>query len=121
MPIRWKVVRDDRQSFVVSPNSEYSLLYIKGTIVKEKRKGLGVMCFETEELAKKFAVNALAVGIAKVIKVNGIGRGKKVKLVAYISKGTMLENYIQNFFNNQARVREAPKGTICYKSVEVLT
>jgi len=121
MSIRWKIVRDDRRSFVVSRDSEYSLLYIKGTIVKEKEKGLGIMCFETEDLAKKFAVDAVSMGLAKIIKVDGIGRGKKVKWVAYIFRESMLEDYIRHFFSNQEKPRKAPKGTICYKSVEVLT
>jgi hypothetical protein len=122
MPIRWKVVRrKNRRSYIVSPNSEYSVEYLKGSKVKENTKSLGIMCFETEELARKFAWSGISMRIAMVIKVNGIGRGKKIKEVARISSGCMLEFYIQYFLDLREISREVPEGTICYKEVEVLT
>ena len=118
MPIRWKVVRKiGRRSYIVSPDSKYSIEYIKGTTVKENKEGLGIMCFETKELARKFGRSGLRDGRVILIKVNGIGRGKKIKRVACIHCGCILELYIKL----RDAYRETPEGTICYKSVEVLT
>lgn len=119
MIIRWKVVDEKRRSYIVSPNSIHSLLYIKGTIVEEKIKGLGIMCFETEEQARDFG-RFNPPGYRKIIKVRAIGRGKRIKIIARIWKGSMLEKYLFSF-KDVAGQRMAPIGTICYKSVEVLT
>jgi hypothetical protein len=119
MVIRWKVVDKKRRSYIISPLSKHSLEYIKGSIVEEKIKGLGIMCFETEEQAKEFGKNN-SPGRRKILKVRVIGRGKKVEFVARLWKGSMLEKYLSSF-NSNADHRLAPEGTICYKKVEVLT
>ena len=119
MVIRWKVVDKKRRSYIVSPLSEHSLEYIKGTIVEEKIKGLGIMCFETEEQAKDLGKNNSPEDRI-IIKVKAIGRGKKVESVARVWKGSMLEKHLFSF-NNHIDYRMAPTGTICYEKVEVLT
>ena len=117
MVIRYKIVRSNRRSYIVSEQSKHSLVYTKGTIVKENKKGLGIMCFETREQASKFITCGESY---KIIKVRPIGRGRKVKKVAYVFKNVMLEKCILGFFNKSIPPRTSPFGTICYDSVEVL-
>jgi len=119
MVIRWKVVTSDRKSYIISPDSIHSITYIKGSTVGESIKGLGIMTFETKKQAERFGRFDIHNNY-KIIRVRGIGRGKRIKWVSYIYKGCMLEFYLKYNVNSDDPGRHAPRGTICYSKVKVI-
>lgn len=128
MPIRWKVITIDRKSSSVYTNDIWfprSLIrhYPINCIVKGDPDTPGIMVFHTERQANKLADKHHK--HLQVIKVQGIGKGKKVKVVPNL-RNTLITD-IRKFFKKTVKIGstvstwDTPPGTICYKEVEVLT
>ncbi len=117
MPIRWKVVSQNRESCMVGWCRKYCLKYKRGTVVKGVKGTLGVMVFKSEKQAEGFLgpYNGQT-----VIKVNGIGRGKVPAVLSSIIDITTIDHFYKHP-EDITMHRNVPDGTICYKSVEVLT
>lgn len=125
MPIRYKVVKErngERFSVVVS-NLKFRLRYPRHATIKAPDHTLGIMCFETRKQARSFAsINSANL----ILKVQGIGRGYKPKLVLWwISEISDFANLIKLTGIKKAIAtleaeRKAPTGTICYKKIRVL-
>jgi len=76
--VAWKVVTKDRRSFLLDPDSEYSLLYAKDSKVTAPENSAGVFCFETRASAEDFAQKQFHLGLGrkyKIIRVEPIGKG----------------------------------------------
>lgn len=123
MPIRWKVVTEDRKSCLVIA-SLYCYYYKKGSVVKARKETIGIMTF----LTLKEAQNFREVRSGKIIKVEGLGRGKRPKYKDLCHFMDVLSFYTR-ILSGKSGHKEViinneyagPKGTICYKKVKVLT
>jgi len=124
MPVRWKVVTKDRKSCLVT-DEKYCYSYKKGSIVKARKETVGVMTFTTEKAADNFMYEHFTVEqsiVREIIKVNGLGKGRRPK------RGELC-NYtdVTTFYKGNLSIASlgvdfnAPKGTMCYKKVKVLT
>ena len=113
--IRWKVLNEYKRSCYA--RGEFSLIYEKGTIVNAKAGTLGIMVFKTKTEAKLFK-KGRGFRTFHIIKVNSIGRGKVPSSISH----HILETSIRSFYKASSveNSSDPPKGTICYKSVEVL-
>ena len=128
MPIRWKVVRErSRRSCVVAPSSRHSIIYREGERVEENWLANGIMTFETKKQAENFRSRFTKPLNFITIKVFGYGRGKKYNRVITVRFNTFI-NFEKNLLKEKTAfgyyrvyTRSAPDGTICYKSVKVLT
>jgi len=137
MSIRWKVVTKERKSWSCHlmdkwlPPSLYRT-YREGTVVTAHPKSLGLMAFETEEQAKSFKRQERLPGTGAlpsrlmVIKVKGIGRGRKINEVPAVN-GLTLKQVLEPTKDILAHkflsvcTWLVPEGTICYQKVLVLT
>ena len=132
MPIRWKVVRifnDARESATVGSFSKcLTRYYQKGTTVKAYPGSFGLCCFTKLQYAKDW-VERLQEGWLRdvklqVIRVRGIGRGKRPKWLprdpnAYVATAVAKEVFADGPTRRYS-AWPVPKGTICYQEVEVL-
>lgn len=121
--IKYKVVNNTNDSAVMS-GGKYSLHYKVGTIVTAREETLGVMVFDTHHNALKFlGQRGQPNPPFKIIKVKPIGRGVRIKTVSLWSSEAGLLNYYKH--HNSPSIAylsaPAPPGTICYKSVEVIS
>jgi len=135
MPIRWKVVTKDRESWSMLLRPEifpekFVKIYNLNTIVSAHPKSLGLMTFKTKKHAKKFQSRHPVSGL-RIIKVKGIGRGYVPKAIValfrIISLNGILETTQELKTSGYSRPYcsslfwSTPVGTICYKKVKVLT
>ena len=127
--IRYKVIKD-RKSCKVPAGSKYSLEYKKG-IVKAVPGSFGIMVFKTLYDAQCFHMPD-----TEIIKVRPIGRRRKITVfascVGNATKNTANFNKFYKIYNLKKRYKKwfvffdiddflyPPKGTECYKSIEVL-
>jgi hypothetical protein len=92
--------------------------YLKGSLIEEVKGSKGIMCFYKKEDAEKFIFkNFLYKGKEKIVKVQGIGRKKKVK---FLKSGCgfdiryLLEKYKEDIESNNIT------GFVSFPSVKVL-
>ena len=132
MPIRYKVVKHmqgGRFSVTVWRDSRYCLKYPKGVVVEALENTLGIMTFNTFRNAQEFMTwNLSGNHDYSIIKVNGIGRGRKIKLVLWTPVDTDIDELGEKIkkvgwkasLKSWLSGRISPAGTICYKAIEVL-
>lgn len=114
--IRFKVVDQNRHSFLVPCTSPYCLHYKKDRVVKAKKNTIGIMVFNNIQTAKEY-VRGLATKF-EILEVDVHGHMKKIKTV---SCGVATED-LDKFYSNRSINIMAPfPGTECYPSVKVLT
>lgn len=104
----------------------YCKKYKEGSVVNAVPGTLGIMTFNTYSNALQFVRGRPAGSRFQIVKVRPIGKGKRIK---FVSAGQH-EERIRRFYKNQQLIEDerlipegaspAPKGTICYQSVEVL-
>ena len=114
--IRFKVVNQNRGSFLVPKTSPYFLHYKKDHITKALKNTIGIMVFDTIEAAQHY-VQGLAAKF-EIIKVDARGRMKKIKTV---SSGAATEDLDKFYSNRSINIMSPFPGTECYPSVKVLT
>jgi len=127
MPLRWKVVKkSNRTSCKVSNGSKYCYNYPKGKVVKARKETEGIMTFKTKKEAQTFIDDYFHPHFdAQILKVKGIGRGKKPERMCHC--GDVSQAFECLLKGDKAGIRRffciaiAPRGTLCYKSVKVLT
>lgn len=131
MPIRWKVIRFDKNGDRVSvfAPGAYKMSYPKGSIVEAEKGTLGLMVFHRKMDAEAFIDNFCCHSlIAEPIKVEGLGKGKKPKAILRhcgIDKESELDAFYRGIpmeLNPQTLIRttQAPEGTLCYDKIRVL-
>ena len=94
MAIRWKVVTEERKSLISTLAKEatydsyliklvdrVTLTYTKGKTVVPDKDTLGVLTFETKKQACDFRNLSTSVTNTKIIKVRGIGKGRRIKAI----------------------------------------
>ncbi len=125
MAIRWKVVTEDRESwsYFVLPKKLLTI-YKKGARLKTVDGSLGFLTFRTKKQAIEFAETHNISKAYKIIKLNAIGRGKRIsKVVAtyHFDCTTSLQEIMAMLRRMPLHRVNAPPGTIAYKEVEVLS
>lgn len=117
----YKVIHlDERSSFIVYVGNKYCLHYQLNTIVKAIKETLGIMCFESKGYAEIF-VEQQGVHLKrelKIIEVRPIGKASYPTKISHSISGNSLDYFYED---NSLLIMNPPKGTVCYKSVEVLT
>jgi len=113
--IAYKVVQPGSRASCVALG-KYRKIYSPGSRVIAREGTLGIFCFETIQQAE----NWIASGLNKwvIIPVKGLGEGIKPSFIVrhdYIEDDLRIEEY-----SDWLRNTDIPKGTICFKSVEVL-
>jgi len=94
MAIKWKVVTKDRRSlistlarkatydnYLIELVNKVTLTYTKGKTVIPDKDTLGVLVFETKKQAEIFRDFSVSANDTKVIKVRGIGKGRRIKVI----------------------------------------
>ena len=135
MPIRWKLVSQERKSIITvlgqrdNNQSKVKILtrdYPKDTIVTAHPKSMGLLVFAEEHQAKGFQ-NFFSQCHLKLLKVQGIGRGKRIKCVL-VDTSCLWQLIL--FLNGEeepkpdysnANILNAPEGSMAYRSIKVLT
>lgn len=121
---KWKVVKLDRTSAVVSVDNIYCLHYLKGKIVKAKKNSFGVFCFNRKYDARNFmndlSLNDLSLMNYQIIKVEPLCKGKTPKFLfnpklLKRSYELLCEEEVVGSINHSI-----PNGTICYDKIKVL-
>ena len=118
--IRWKVTNLSRESLIVL-YCRYKRIYNEGMTIRAESNSLGLMTFKRKKDAIKFA-KRISFGrkvYYKILKIQSIGRGFVPKK---ISMSVSIESL--NYFYSDDLSRQScppPDGTICYKSIKVLT
>ena len=133
MPIRYKVVSKwTRKSCVVcageSPIGTYSetlgLIYEQGTVVKARPETLGVFTFRRKKDALVWPFFKSGLANLMILRVRAHGRGKKPKEV--IQYTINIRDFLHDvkvgrpWPSSYIKWMEAPEGTLCYPSVEVM-
>ena len=117
----YKVVRILVNNVRVSvfAGGSYCREYSKDKIVEAEPGSYGIMLFETWNDAQLFMGDRTR----RIIKVQPIGRGKRVKFVSQ----SQSEDNLQEFYKTKHGTSQrnaisfaAPHGTICYPKVKVL-
>jgi len=127
--IVYKVVSKKRESVVVNQEAHrkagLTLKYKKGSIVKAKRGTLGIWCYRDRQSAEGFSYS----WGGRVIKVEGIGREKKV----VAKSGDYLMESIKRFYENYRKYKKlnvaflynsysmVPEEMVFFNKVKVLT
>ena len=109
----WKVLKKDRTSAIVD-ESPYKLCYPLGAIVKAPKNTMGVFCFEKEEYARAWAKKD-----ALIIEVEGYGKPYRPRRVLALEDKRWFKRYKE--INKKIWGIKAPKGTICFQKVKVLS
>lgn len=119
--IVYKVVHSEsRNSFGLIRYNRYCMYYPLKAIVKAIKGSVGIMCFETKESAEIFISHQYVweKEELEIIDVRPIGKANYPKSVS----AQTTEGALNNFYEDEAIVTmHPPKGTVCYKSVKVLT
>ena len=119
----YKVVRILVNNVRVSvfAGGSYCREYQKDKIVEAEPGSYGIMLFETWNDASLFRPDSWR--MRRIIKVQPIGRGKRVKFVS----SAQSEDNLYEFYKTNHRDHDwslialaAPPGTICYPKVKVL-
>ena len=136
MPVRWKVVTKDRESFLnvhlrkkafKYVNLGWSLKYEKGEVVTPVEGSVGIFVFKTKREAENYRCKVNYFDSLITIKVNGIGRGIHREVSSSLHAiAITLDLLIEGKFQ---RYKEALRGdrfspvvsVLTYKQVEVLT
>ncbi len=124
MAIRWKCVNYNNESWLsVSLPKKYRLKYKKGTKIKAPKNSLGIFTFETKKMAERFLRDTESEYRAKIKKVRGIGKGKRVKSLL-TPRSDILKFLVSSDLKNLLEIysqRFIWVGGINYSEVEVLS
>ncbi len=116
-----KVVHiSSRRSFSMSGVNRYCKRYHPNTIVKAVKGTVGIMCFKAKDYAKRFIINQCIWPDSEleIIDVRPIGKANYPKSICVQTA----EDALNNFYKDESVITTYPPyGTVCYKSVEVLT
>ena len=127
--IRYKVViRKTRESIIGMlhnrpKKSSYILKYKKGTIVTAPKNTVGILVFKTLSNAEKFMEIYSDPTYYKILKIEGIGKGKTIKrLFSDGDSWGFFTSLVVSVFNENPMMQKmsAPVGTMAYKAVRVL-
>ncbi len=117
-----KVIHSESRSSLSMRNpNRYCIHYYPNTIVKSIKGTVGIMCFETKGYAKIF-IKYQSIWLdskLEIIDVRPIGKANYPQIVSVQTA----EGALNNFYKHKLPITmhmHPPKGTICYKSVEVL-
>ena len=102
----------------------YVLKYPEGETVTAPEESLGIMCFESMECAKEFINENMWTGRETILQVEGIGKPIRPKRVASfkIRNPLAVFNRLRNSKKSTVKItHSAPRGTICFPAVKVLT
>ena len=119
--IKFKVVNENRRSYIIDDDSAFSLEYIEGKTVNALPGSIGIAVFDTIQNAKDF-INVDTT--AKILKVKAMGEERALKEVAFICSmddGIRCDNIIKHFLaGDREHGRTPPRGSIFYPAVKVL-
>ena len=122
--IRYKVVRENRGSCVVPPQSHnFYRKYEKGDTVYSAEDSFGIMVFDNHANAELFRLREFAYPVHyKTLKVKPIGKKLKEPQFLFMPQGlTWAYRYFKKFagkhFGNWIDI---PRGTLFYRAVKVL-
>jgi hypothetical protein len=119
MKVKYKVVKKNRTSCVVSNKSKYCIKYEKGKIIESQKKTLGIFCFNTRKQAKYFMeYDLMFLEDYNIIKIKPLSKGKKPKMISCFPDRN---SGIYYFYKSKRNYTfSTPDGTICYPKVLVL-
>ena len=113
--IAYKVVQPGSMCSCVA-DGIYKKVYSPGAIIEADWRTIGIFCFESYEAAQTWKDSGYNNWL--IIEVRGIGEGiRPTKMIpaTYIDDSSPIKDY--DDFLTATRI---PKGTICFRSVEVL-
>ena len=126
MDIRWKAVRVDKSgvytSVVAFSADRYNIIYPKevGTVVSAIPHTLGIMVFEKKVQVYSFFKQMCSNFPMKILKVEGIGVGKRPKQIARLFCRRNMEETLDLFYHDALGVGGPPAGTVCYQKIKIL-
>lgn len=118
---KYKVVNVDDSSYFVQDGSPFFFRYGKGQRIKAPKGSLGIMVFDTKEMARKFIPNPTCRKIKRVIP---IGKATvPIKVSRWPDRVELLNEF--NMLTLEQRQLNGncispPKGTVCYPEVIVV-
>jgi hypothetical protein len=107
-------------------NRIYHLKYPKGEVVRAPEGSLGIMTFDSLARAESFSwlCRSERAAAVKILKVRPLGKGVRIKKVSRLApeyfKAFYKKRAKQKYDHRWVRTVDVPRGTICYKAVEVL-
>ena len=99
-------------------NPEFFPRYFRGSVVKAAPKSKGILCFETKQHAENFISDFFLKHRATVVKVQGIGRARRIDSV--IRGCGAVPWHLVTKKGDALYMMPPPKGTIAFNAVKVL-